>query len=204
MIAKTQWIYAREALLFVLQYAEDVSTVRTVLKQKVVLDNFNTLYHTLLPLRLFSGSMEAKGGKLSEVMPIMHESLYGLREVRNMLFHGEDLEIFDAFTTQFVARLKANSFATIVTAWVLSDHGLQSLWASQSHTAGLNGLGYCPEYGANLHQAANCPISHGLAQILTPINYPRPSKVDPYNMYRGIIADPSDAALATSASDSHS
>jgi hypothetical protein len=75
--------------------------------------------------------MEARDRKLDEVLPLTHEILHQFREVRTELFDNEDLEIFDVITTQFVARLKANSFETIITEWTLSNHGRQCLRAQE-------------------------------------------------------------------------
>jgi DNA-binding PadR family transcriptional regulator len=46
----------------------------------------------ILSLILFSGSMEMRGRKLYEVMPMAHETLREFREVRNVLSDDEDLE----------------------------------------------------------------------------------------------------------------
>jgi hypothetical protein len=115
-VVKTEWIYDIEALHFVLQDANNVNTVPTVLEQEAVPDKFKIFYRMGLHLMLFSGSMKTRGRKLYEVMPISHETLCRFLEVRNMLSDDEDPEIFNAITTQFVTQLKANSLETIMTA----------------------------------------------------------------------------------------
>jgi hypothetical protein len=130
-IVRTRWIYAVEVLYFVLRYEEDVNTVLTVFNREPVPESFRNLYRLLLPLRLFSESMEARERKLYEVIPVANETLHQFRQVRMELRDDEDLAIFESITAQFVARLKGNAFETMITAWTLSHHGRQCLRAEE-------------------------------------------------------------------------
>jgi hypothetical protein len=47
----------------------------TVLGRDAVPDMFKTFYRMFLLLKIFSGTMETRAGKLYEVMPIAHETL---------------------------------------------------------------------------------------------------------------------------------
>jgi hypothetical protein len=100
-VAKTRWIHAVDVLHFVLQYADDVNKVRTVLEQEPVPDNLKTLYSMLSPLSLSPGTIQTRNHKLYEVMPIAHATSHEFREVRNVLSDDEDLE--------FLMQLQRNS-----------------------------------------------------------------------------------------------
>jgi hypothetical protein len=126
-LVRTRWIYAVDVLRFILERRELVSTVRNLTGHDPIPDNFVTLYWILLPLKLFSLSMETRSRKLSEVLPIAQETLREFQMVRERIEHEEDIEILEFVTLHFLARLRTNAFEDIVTAWVLSQPGRDSL-----------------------------------------------------------------------------
>jgi hypothetical protein len=112
---KTRQLYAAEVLSFIFKYCGDVNTVRAVFNHDPVPEQLKTLCQMTLSLKLFSRSMEMQDRKLHEVLPIVQETMRQFQ----ILYHvvgNENHSILDLITSNFLARVKTNSFLAITTA----------------------------------------------------------------------------------------
>jgi hypothetical protein len=110
-----------DVLRFILKRREAVNEVRGLLEQTSIPDNLVNLYWILLPSKLFSLTLEIRGRKLGEVLPIVRETVHKFHMIKSRIKEGEDMETVDLITAHFLAWLRANAFDGIVTAWILSQ-----------------------------------------------------------------------------------
>jgi hypothetical protein len=67
--------------------------------------------------------MENRDRKPGEVLTIVWETVREFQMIKSRIKKGEDMEMIDLVTAHFLARLRANVFDNIVTAWVLGRPG---------------------------------------------------------------------------------
>jgi hypothetical protein len=126
-LIQTRWVYLVDTLEWMLRRLDNVNTVRAIIEHPPLPESLKTLYQILLPLKLFSLSMEARCRKLYEVLPIVKEICRQFTSIRQQLVAYDDLAILDNVTAQFLARLQANEFETIITAWAVSTDGREHI-----------------------------------------------------------------------------
>jgi hypothetical protein len=87
----------------------------------------------LLPLKLFSFAVEARDGKLHEIIPPSREVIKEFQAVSALLGDDDDVHILDLVTAHFIARLRTNAFETMITVWVLGLEGREWLGAEEAN-----------------------------------------------------------------------
>jgi hypothetical protein len=138
-LVPTRWVYVVDVLRFIFDRIDDVNAVLIAHDLPIVPDELKELYWLLLPLKLFSLSMENRSRKLHEVLPLAKEVMREYQEIRVISIiasSSEDIEILDKLTAHFVARLRINAFEDTVTAWVLSIDGRERIRTKEARFNG--------------------------------------------------------------------
>jgi hypothetical protein len=116
-IIRTRWIYAAETLRWIFSRLDDINAYLISIVLEIIPRQFFHLYWAILPLEVFSLSMESAERKLSDVIPIMFVIQGHFRRVNKMIEEEEgDVSLIDYVTAHFYARMKANNFGQILTA----------------------------------------------------------------------------------------
>jgi hypothetical protein len=84
-------------------------------------------YQIILPLKLFSLSMEGRRRKLCDVLPLAKEVLREYQTLSAYHRGNEEVEILDLLTAHFIARLRTNAFEDVVTAWAMRHDGRERI-----------------------------------------------------------------------------
>jgi hypothetical protein len=112
----TRWVYAVDALNYVLRRCKAINIFRDHFSQPPISDSLTVLDWIFLPFKFASLRVEARDCKLYDVMPIAREAARQLRAIRGLRHGDEGLAILDTVTAHFFAKLKTNAFNAIVTA----------------------------------------------------------------------------------------
>ena len=145
-IPKTRWMYIVEVIQ-AMSAAPGLNAALAV-EPKVVMNTLGymaqdfparliELHVVLNPLFVLSKKMEQNITRLPDVIPLVRKCLLDWRAMTETYEEGDTfLEIIDALVSHLLARLHANSFPEVVTAYVLSISGKLELEQQLASTKG--------------------------------------------------------------------
>jgi hypothetical protein len=132
-LVQTRWVYTDDVLRFIFQRIDDVDNAVERHGRDPVPRSLRTSYWILLPLRLFSLSIESRGRLPHEVLLIAKELRREYSHILPRLAETEEIDMVDKLTAHFIARLRINAFQDAATAWVLSIDGRERLRREEAH-----------------------------------------------------------------------